>query len=357
VDELGIEPTPRLRELEQAMLRQDPALDVGLPRLRAPAAVRRHRRGLAVALAAVALAAAAGAVGLLLLRGDDSATLVPPDTVAVIDPSSAKVTGVVPVGTSPSAVAFGHGSLWVANTEDDTVSRLDPDEREVVATIGTGAAVDIAIGPAAVWVANGIDGTLSRIDPASNDRVATTDLRGDDPIAPRTINSVAVGEGAVWAAAVGRDVVRIDPATNDVEASFHLDAAPLGLDVGFGAVWVVTSSFKLLRLDPRSGAVTAQTAIGEFPYDVAVVDDGVVVLAGALWLVNPESSKVVATLDPGGFATSVADVAGAGAWAGTRDGTIVKVVAPGTPSPIAVDGEPSGLAVGAGQLWAAVRSR
>jgi DNA-binding SARP family transcriptional activator len=356
VDELGIEPTPRLRELEQAMLRQDPELDAGLPRLRAPAALRRRRRGLATGLAVVVVAAAAGATALYFLRGDERPVAVPPNTVAVIDQESATVTGTVPVGASPSAIAYGHGSLWVANTEDETVSRIDPEKREVVATIGTGAAVDVAIGPGAVWVANGIDGTVSRIDPVSNDRVATLDLRGDDPIATRTINSVAVGEGAVWAAAVGSDVVRIDPATNAVEASFDLGAAPLGLDVGFGAVWVVTSSFKLLRIEPRSGAVTAQTAIGQFPYDVAVGDDGVVVLAGGLWLVDPQSSKVVTTLDPGGFATAVADVAGAGVWVGTDEGAIVQVVPSDTPVPIAVDGEPSGLAVGDGRLWATARA-
>ena len=42
VDELGIEPSPALQELERAILRQDPSLDVEAP---APAGVRRSRSG------------------------------------------------------------------------------------------------------------------------------------------------------------------------------------------------------------------------------------------------------------------------------------------------------------------------
>jgi YVTN family beta-propeller protein len=359
VDELGIEPTARLRELEQAMLRQDPELDAGLPRLRPPAALRRRPGRLAAALAAVVVVAAAGVAALVFLRGDDAQAAVPPNTVAVIDLDSAEVTDTVPVGMSPSAIAYGHGSLWVANTEDETVSRIDPETRQVVATIGTGAAVDVAIGPDAVWVANGIDGTVSRIDPASNDRVATLDLRGDDPIAPRTINSVAFGAGAVWAAAVGRHLLRIDPGTNAVTASVDLGVAPLGLDVGEGAVWVVTAAFKLLRIEPSSGATTGQTPIGQLPYDVAVTDEGVAVLAGGVWLVDPESTKVVTTVAPGGFSTAVADVSGVGGWVGTADGAIVRIDLGLTrpPDTLLVQGQPSGLAVVDGRLWAAVRER
>jgi hypothetical protein len=189
--------------------------------------------------------------------------------------------------------------------------------------------------------------------------VATVDLRGDDPIAPRTINSVAVGAGAVWVAAVGRHLVRIDPETNAVTATVDLGVAPLGLDFGEGAVWVVTAAFKLLRIEPSNGATTGQTSIGQIPYDVAVTDEGVAVLAGRVWLVDPESTKVVTTVDPGGVATAVADVSGAGGWVGTAEGAIVRIDLGLTrpPDTIVVQGQPSGLAVGDGRLWATVRER
>jgi virginiamycin B lyase len=46
-----------------------------------------------------------------------------------------------------------------------------------------------------VWVANTIDGTVSRIDPRTN-RVTATIRVGADP------KQLAVGDGAVWVAAV-----------------------------------------------------------------------------------------------------------------------------------------------------------
>jgi YVTN family beta-propeller protein len=43
--------------------------------------------------------------------------------------------GTIPVGRQPSAMAVGHGALWVANQGDDTVSRADPLTNRVVATV------------------------------------------------------------------------------------------------------------------------------------------------------------------------------------------------------------------------------
>ena len=63
VDELGIEPGPALRELEQAILRHDPALDRPTPRQE-----RRRRRTLASS-AALALAGGIAAAVVLLTQG------------------------------------------------------------------------------------------------------------------------------------------------------------------------------------------------------------------------------------------------------------------------------------------------
>ena len=97
----------------------------------------------------------------------------------MIDPQRSRVVGHVRVGRRPVAVAIGHGSVWVANADDGTVSRIRPDRREVIRTIGIGApAIDLAVATDAVWVANGSDGTVSRIDPRADAVVETIDLRG-----------------------------------------------------------------------------------------------------------------------------------------------------------------------------------
>ena len=309
VDELGIEPTPRLRELEQAILHQDPELDAGLPRLRARARLRRNRRRVAATLAAVVLAAVTGIAILLALRGNGSPSPgVGPNMLAVVDLATRRVEASVRVGTSPNAIAYGHGSLWVANTDDETLSRIDPRTREVVATIGVGPAVDLAIGPDAVWTANGIDGTVGRVDPESGVRIATIDLRGDDPVVPNTVNAVAVGGGAVWAA-VARSVVRIDPATNRVARVVKLGTTPFFVRYGHGSVWAATSAERLLRIEPRTGDVTGATRTG-FPEGLEVLDEGVAVLADDAWVVDPTSGLLLVTVNIPGYASALADLPG-----------------------------------------------
>ncbi len=57
------------------------------------------------------------------------------------------------VGDGPTAVAFGAGAVWVANVNDGTVSRIDPETYEVVETIEVGnAPAGIAVSGGRVWV-------------------------------------------------------------------------------------------------------------------------------------------------------------------------------------------------------------
>ena len=104
-----------------------------------------------------------------------SPTRIPRTCSATTPPRSSEgpLGRAITVGLQPRAIAWGEGALWVANTGDDTVSRVDP---------GTGAAppirvgdepVAVAVGAGAVWVANAGDGTISRIDPGRSEVVET----------------------------------------------------------------------------------------------------------------------------------------------------------------------------------------
>ena len=99
------------------------------------------------------------------------------------------------VGSSPYAVAVGAGSIWVANFEGDTVTRLAisrPGENPSSSTIEVGdGPVDVTFGEGAVWVVNKRDRTVMRIDPASGEVVATIEM-GNEP------QRVAAGAGSVW---------------------------------------------------------------------------------------------------------------------------------------------------------------
>ncbi len=72
-----------------------------------------------------ALTAAVAIPVFALGQGSGGGASVEPNSVAVIDPGSNKVIDSVPVGVRPAGVTVGEGSVWVANTEDERVSRID----------------------------------------------------------------------------------------------------------------------------------------------------------------------------------------------------------------------------------------
>jgi len=94
------------------------------------------------------------------------------------DPGAAAV---YPVGAGPVGVAFDGTNIWVANSGDGTVSRIDP-----VTGDPAGADVNVGDDPRGVafdgthiWVTNSNDGMVSRLDPGTG--VGTDFDVGDDP--------------------------------------------------------------------------------------------------------------------------------------------------------------------------------
>ena len=72
----------------------------------------------------------------------------------------------IAVGGGPTGVTVSAGSVWVANSLDGTVTRVDPARDAVVATIPVGDGPDaIAAAAGAVWVVNEFGGNISRVDP------------------------------------------------------------------------------------------------------------------------------------------------------------------------------------------------
>jgi YVTN family beta-propeller protein len=99
------------------------------------------------------------------------------------------------VAAAPIAITAYAGSVWVAGSEQNAVSRITIEAdtgSPVVTTIRVGDRPDaIAAGDGAVWVANGGARTISRIDPATN-RVTATIRVGGVP------SGLAFGDGMLW---------------------------------------------------------------------------------------------------------------------------------------------------------------
>jgi streptogramin lyase len=134
---------------------------------------------------------------------------------------------------SIDAIAFGHGSVWTADTVGGTVTRYDAGTMRVVKKIEMPTAADyIVSGDVAVWALSTSVGTLSRIDPATND------VRYQVPVGPDP-SGLAVGSGAVWVGDEDGIIRRVDEDTRQVtEIPFGAEIRALAFDDETDTLWV-----------------------------------------------------------------------------------------------------------------------
>ena len=135
-EELGVEPGPELQRLERQILNHDP--DLGEPAPAPRPLVRRRRFQLAVALALAVVGAVAFAA-VALSRGGSASSIRPNVTnptqaISAIDPKTNRVVSTTAVGRYPARMASDQNALWVVNSQDETISRLDPRTHLVVHT-------------------------------------------------------------------------------------------------------------------------------------------------------------------------------------------------------------------------------
>ena len=179
------------------------------------------------------------------------------DSVARIDPQTNRLAGrPVSTGDSPQSLAVGGGSLWVANHDAATVTRIELASGKVVADIPVPSEPHrVAYGVGAVWVGNWHDNSVSRIDPHTN-RVVGSPI----PVGSHHAGNLAVGAGGVWvtsdyrpeAAAEDVVVIRIDPQTNRAVETIAVGGHPIDVAATAGAVWVsVANPGRLLRIAGR----------------------------------------------------------------------------------------------------------
>lgn len=358
VDEVGIEPGPELRALHEAVLRQDPALDLAPPATRAPLPPpreprrpSRRARPLVVA-AAVTLAAGLAVSAIVSWEDEGGLPRIGENGVGRLD-ADGTIEARYALGGTPGAVVAGEGSIWVASARDRTVTRVDP-ERDRVATITVGAEpVGLAYGAGSVWVADGATRRLLRID-ARTDRVVQ-ELEVEN--VPRAI---AAGEGAVWvASAVDGGITRIDLDRGRIGKPLRVGGSPTALAVGAGSVWAAgEADGTVTRIDARSGAPLRTIAVGGAPSAIAAAGDAVWVANrddGTVSRIDAASGAVTETVRVGRGPVAVAADRDAVWVANAQDGTVSRID-PGTrrvTRTVDVGGGPAGLAVADGALWAA----
>ena len=157
--------------------------------------------------------------------------IVSPTVSSCESTESGRVVEPVAVGNVPSGIASGAGSLWVANSADGTVARIDP--ATLVTTtipVGNGPAA-VAVNAAGAWVANAGDNAVVRVD------TVRTPSRND--VGRRRACAVVTTRTALWVAN-SRDgtVTRLDPRSGKVSRTIRPAGTPNALATAGGLVWV-----------------------------------------------------------------------------------------------------------------------
>jgi ABC-type transport system substrate-binding protein/class 3 adenylate cyclase/streptogramin lyase len=228
-----------------------------------------------------------------MLAAFGSIWIVNPDGyVSRLDTNSGRGMGSVGVGNSPSAIAAGAGSVWVTNSADGTVTRIDPTTLVPMSIpIGHGPAA-VAVNAAGAWIANAGDNTLVRVDTGTNAIAATTRV-GDGPTA------VLATPTALWVAN-GRDgtVMRLDPRSGKQTKVIHLGGAPDALAFAAGRIWVAVAAAP--PRPPETGGIARLTVRDDFvSLDPALSNAVQVLYATCANLVTypdkpaPEGSRIV----------------------------------------------------------------
>ncbi len=367
VDALGVEPSKALQRLEQRILAQDPALDLQVidsigtdasEAVFAPTGLRRFpRRRRDAALiggGALVLAAAIGTGAYELTRGP-TRVLAIPNSLAAIDPSTNRVSSDTVVGNTPTAVAVGAGSVWVLNSNEQTISGIDPGTRKLQRTIPAAKpASDIALGGGAIWVA-GASNVLAKIDPNAPLTAKTLALPGaGNPLVGGEPSWVAADTHSVWATSTGA-VWRIAPAPRRKFSVIQINCCgPIAL--GLGSVWVA-DDLGVVRLDIRSGA-RIPIKLPFHASGLAVGLGGVWVtdaLTNRVWRIDPNLNDVSGTTSVGQQPSGVA-VGARSVWVASADGTVSRIDPTTTKvtATLTVGGTPIGIAFGQGEVWVSV---
>jgi YVTN family beta-propeller protein len=372
VEELGLEPSRDLQELEQAILAQDPALEPpAWDRAREPRPIAHPRRrgGLLIAAGGAVLLTALVAVALKLAGSGASTVRVAPNSLAAIDPRSDRVVSAVPVGARPGAVAFGSGSLWVANLDDQSVSRIDPQSLRTLRTIAVaGPPTGIAASPGGIWVVESnpnpdlSPGTSSvlvgRVDPAFNSLGPAVKI-GD--VIPNGPGTVAAQGNSVWVAPSTGLLTRLNAMTGAVAQRLDPNASPAGIAIGEGAIWLSdTEANNVVRVDPTG--LPTPIAAGNGPTGIAVGGGGVWVvdsLDEAVVRIDPITRSVTGTIHVGRLPAGVAVGAGSVWVANSGDGTVTRIdpYTDRVQATIPVGGSPQAITIADGRVWVTVNAQ
>jgi hypothetical protein len=178
--------------------------------------------------------------------------------ISKIDPSTDSTVDTTPLGNgaAPTDIAFGEGSLWVTDRAGGQVIRIDAGGGQQAFDVGANPK-GVVVAGSDVWVANTDDGTVTRLG-VTGGKSDTIKVGGE----PR---GVAAGFGYIWVANGGDTssadpqgyVTAIDPNhPKGPPMSLDLPGSPEEVAMGPKRMWVTTGAGDgLVTVDPPGGVV------------------------------------------------------------------------------------------------------
>jgi DNA-binding SARP family transcriptional activator len=369
VEELALEPNSQLKELEQAILRQDARLEPP-ERTRTAVALAPQRRGsgstrdavensefgpgagrtplpgpsqgapyrpappqqeqrrarpqsrsskLITAGAAIIVAVAAVAAGVILTHGGSGSLESLPPGVAIISAADGSLVSHISTAEipEPSEVVTGNGHFWVWGLHPFQLVEIDSHDGRIVRHVGSPFSGD------ATWFLP--DGR----------NVWFTDKK---------------------------ELVRVDAAEGIAVDRYHLIAATTNYGLAWvtrcsGSLWVADNpDSRVLRVDPTTGGVLARIP-AQHPYAIACGDGGLWVTwyDKGLHRIDPRTNRIVATAStPAPYVNEVA-VGGGFAWVSNEtEGNVYKVDRDGKVEAVYETGDGAHqMSFGGGRLWVA----
>ena len=214
--------------------------------------------------------------------------------VIAVNPSGMRVTANIPVAhlDDQDGIAASAGTAWVTVGSRGKVVAIDEATGRIRATVpipGNGVPVQVAADGSDVWVASATSGnaTLTHVDAATGRVTAQTQMQGSpkipmvaalgalwvseggglwkiQPDGSATkipgiagISALASGDGSLWASA-NNALLRLDPATGNVEATIPVFGDSLAVDGPL--VWAMVARHRpsVIAVDARTNQVAGR---------------------------------------------------------------------------------------------------
>jgi hypothetical protein len=253
---------------------------------RRPVAVRPRPSFAVAAFASAAAAALLLVVTLWLLGSRENEPAVPAGPRVVANVRLADALG--------GEADAGFGSLWLSESQEGQILRVDPSTRRVTARIPVGDEAAIATGDGSVWaVPRGAvkhGDPVLRIDPRTGRTVARIAQR--TPAGEPFDGGFIIIGPRVWVLG-SSGAIAIDPATNRVVREIHLGGGYLVVDALLRGrqLWLITSDRRITRFDARTGRRLGRVSWRTTGFLLPFADKLVAVSKGSVALLDPATGK------------------------------------------------------------------